>query len=322
MGNHEIKKIESYSFVVLLFVCLGVPFESSGDVVAGWTDEGNIVRLTSNKDNVGIGTTDPQSRKLKVVGDVEINAPSPILHISASDESPARLRFEDSQAASSEHFDLYFHADDQDLHFRSDQKEMMMLSDDGIIYFSPKNLHKIHPPLSGTQFAIGWNHSGGRGETAFYQHGGGGYRSGYDFWSQRDGKSKHLLASLTDTGYLVVGGVVTPSDARKKTNVRPISNALDKLTKLQGVYFNWKDKNAHDSETHLGLIGQEVLEVVPEVVMGGVDEKGEEGHYSLQYDGLVPLLIEGLKEQQQLIDDLAARLSELDGCAVGSKPFK
>ena len=63
------------------------------------------------------------------------------------------------------------------------------------------------------------------------------------------------------------------SDARAKTNVRDISGALDKVAALRGVSFQWKD--AEDSEgrsrpveggPRLGLIAQEVQQVVPEAV--------------------------------------------------------
>jgi hypothetical protein len=89
----------------------------------------------------------------------------------------------------------------------------------------------------------------------------------------------------------------TYSSGRWKTNVRPIANAMDKVNRLQGVYFDWKEQGTHD----LGLIAEEVGRVVPEVVdyeANGADAR------SLAYDRLVALLIEALKEQQAKIVQL------------------
>jgi hypothetical protein len=54
----------------------------------------------------------------------------------------------------------------------------------------------------------------------------------------------------------------TYSDIRYKTNIRPISNALDKINQLEGVYFNWKSNNIQE----IGLIAQQVEPIIPEVV--------------------------------------------------------
>jgi M6 family metalloprotease-like protein len=293
----------------------GISGSGSGNFLAKFEGSNSIGNsaIYDNSGSIGIGTKTPGSRKLKVVGDVEISSQSPTLHLTATQESPARMRYADSDAASSQYFDIYFNAADQDLHFQSDEIESMKLTNDGIIYFTPKNLHKTHPSLSASQFVIGWNHSGGRGETVFYQHGGGGYRSGYDFWSERNGVAKKCLARLVDNGNLkLLGSVGSISDAREKDNIRSLSNALTKVMALRGVYFNWKDEKRHDDKTHIGLIAQEVLEVVPEVVMGGPRDNGEDELYSLQYDRLIPVLIEAVKEQQRIILDLQNRIGELE----------
>ena len=91
------------------------------------------------------------------------------------------------------------------------------------------------------------------------------------------------------------------SDKRLKTDIRPMENALAKVLKLNGVTYKWRTaefKNrGFDENRHAGVIAQEVEAVLPEAVV-----TGEDGYKSVSYNDLVPLLIEGMKEQQQVIN--------------------
>ena len=80
------------------------------------------------------------------------------------------------------------------------------------------------------------------------------------------------------------------SDERLKNNIVQIDGALEKVERLRGVYFRWNDEETHRPGQQVGLIAQEVAEVVPEVV----ERKGE--YYSLATANLVPVLIEAVKE--------------------------
>lgn len=95
------------------------------------------------------------------------------------------------------------------------------------------------------------------------------------------------------------------SSKRWKTNIRPIENALDKVIRLKGVYFDWKADGKHD----IGMIAEEVGEVIPEVVAyeeNGVDAK------SVDYARLVAVLVEAVKEQQNEIETLKQRIEVLE----------
>ncbi len=97
------------------------------------------------------------------------------------------------------------------------------------------------------------------------------------------------------------------SDERAKTNIRGISGALDKVTQLRGVAFEWKGGAARgQTANRLGLVAQEVRQVVPEAVT--VNERGA----ALSTSALMPLLIEAIKElkaENQQIREELARLS-------------
>lgn len=100
-------------------------------------------------------------------------------------------------------------------------------------------------------------------------------------------------------------GTLTCSDLRYKEDVRPIENALDKITNLQGVSFRWKDKE--DDEQQLGVIGQEVEKVFPEVV-----STDNQGYKSVGYSNLVAPLIEAVKELKRENDKLKSRIQTLE----------
>lgn len=93
----------------------------------------------------------------------------------------------------------------------------------------------------------------------------------------------------------VAGNVTAYSDARLKTNVRTVPDALALVQKMRGVFF---DK---DDAPSVGVIAQEMEEVLPEVV--------HDGEYkSVAYGNIVGVLIEAIKAQQAQIDELKSKL--------------
>jgi hypothetical protein len=96
------------------------------------------------------------------------------------------------------------------------------------------------------------------------------------------------------------------SDKRLKTNITPLKNSLEKLTKLNGVSFKYNQDLGLGSNTHLGCIAQDVEKYIPEVV-----EKDETtDYYRMHYDKLVPILIESIKELHQEIKILKEKLDQ------------
>ena len=98
------------------------------------------------------------------------------------------------------------------------------------------------------------------------------------------------------------------SDARLKENVTPITNALEKLSQIRGVEFDWTQSHIdsrggedgyfvrrHD----VGVIAQEVEAVLPEVVADR-----EDGFKAVKYEKMIPLLIEAIKELQAEVAEL------------------
>jgi hypothetical protein len=102
----------------------------------------------------------------------------------------------------------------------------------------------------------------------------------------------------------------TPSDARLKTDLRPIGDALAKVLELKGLSFLWRTGEFPDRSLpggrHYGLIAQDVEKVLPEVVKDGAD-----GEKAVAYSELIPVLVESIKELKAETDELRAENTEL-----------
>ena len=98
------------------------------------------------------------------------------------------------------------------------------------------------------------------------------------------------------------GDVVAFSDSRVKTNVVTIDNPLDKVLNMRGVYYNPIDKETKevDDRRRVGVIAQELNEVLPEAVTYAEDVD----EYGVDYGKLTGVLIEAIKELKQEINEL------------------
>lgn len=121
--------------------------------------------------------------------------------------------------------------------------------------------------------------------------------------------------NIVTAGAITASGDITAfSDKRLKANIKPITNALEKIEKIQGVSYTRKDQKDKEKK-HIGVIAQDLLEVVPEVV--NVPEKANQMH-SVDYSKLTALLIEGIKEQQKQIKKLTIEVNKMKGGKNGT----
>jgi hypothetical protein len=112
-----------------------------------------------------------------------------------------------------------------------------------------------------------------------------------------------------EVNQLVVAGVTTAtdfnstSDRNLKENINIIEDPLEKLVGISGVTFNWKESK----ESSAGVIAQDVEKVLPEIVKSNDDMK------TVNYNGLIGLLVEAVKNQQDQINSLTERIKSLEG---------
>jgi hypothetical protein len=91
------------------------------------------------------------------------------------------------------------------------------------------------------------------------------------------------------------------SDIRLKNNIKTIDNALDKVNSIQGIEFDWIEKEKiHGNSGHdIGVIAQEIEKVLPDVVT-----TRDNGYKAVKYEKIVPLLIEAIKELTNEVNEL------------------
>ncbi len=117
-------------------------------------------------------------------------------------------------------------------------------------------------------------------------------------------------SSFRWTAVHATNGTIQTSDRREKENIKSLNYGLKDILRLSPVRYTWK--TGEDKGQKVGLIAQEVATVVPEVVTGlKSDGTVGEGRLGMNYAELVPVLINAIKEQQQIIDQLNQNMSAL-----------
>ena len=92
-----------------------------------------------------------------------------------------------------------------------------------------------------------------------------------------------------------------------KKNINKIQNPLEKIKKVNGVYFEWKEPEIRGSKKQVGVIAQELMEVLPEAV--DYDEPLDA--YSVNYSKITALNIEAIKALKDEIESLKKEIDSL-----------
>jgi hypothetical protein len=176
-----------------------------------------------------------------------------------------------------------------------------------------------------------WNHG-------VYGYASGGYQA-FGVWGIASGASGYNVGVYgtasgagNAAGYFagpvtVTGTFTNPSDRNLKKDIKPLSGALDKILKVQGVSYLWKSEQeledllpnkssdgkmgVHEKFNfpegkQIGVIAQDVEQVLPELVQTDAD-----GIKSVDYIKIIPVLVEAIKEQQKMIDRMQAEIDQI-----------
>ena len=114
---------------------------------------------------------------------------------------------------------------------------------------------------------------------------------------------------------LAAGGTSfgTFSDERLKYDVEPIEDALGSLSELRTVKYRLRNVDEPDSQKKLGVVAQDLVGILDEVI-DSLQISGDDTEYmAVRYTELVPVLIKAVQEQQEIINDLRARVAQLEG---------
>ena len=109
-----------------------------------------------------------------------------------------------------------------------------------------------------------------------------------------------VLGNVRVVGVVTATDFNSSSDAALKNNVRTIEDPLAKVMSIRGVNFEWKESG----QSSAGVLAQEIEKIMPELV-----NESNDGIKSVNYNGLIGLLIEVVKEQQNQINELKSKLS-------------
>ena len=128
-------------------------------------------------------------------------------------------------------------------------------------------------------------------------------------------------SSLRYDDVFATSGTVNTSDRRSKTNIQELSYGLNEVLRLQPVSYEWRDHPM--SETKLGLIAQDVYEVLPEVVKTHDWQASEENEthgavvelerLGIYYSDIIPVLIRAIQEQDAVVKEQEDTIAELTG---------
>ena len=118
------------------------------------------------------------------------------------------------------------------------------------------------------------------------------------------------LGNLSNSGnslsgdFTATGNITAFSDERLKANIETIEGALDKVSQMRGVTYNYKSE-LNDGQRGTGVIAQEMQQVMPEVVQDGE-------YLSVAYGNIVGVLIEAVKELKAELDQCKCKKCECE----------
>jgi len=262
----------------------GVPFRIGVNTSFLSLETGAGVGMMSlnSAGNVGIGTTDPQA-KLDVAGNAVVDG-----NVGIGTTTP-----------------------DEMLNIYSDAKNKTTLHLNGFIDAADDIMGRIM-----------FSYHTAPGQIGIYKdlasiigrHGPSGQVNGYlTFNTKNNGSLGESMRITHDGNVSVVGQIFSGSSKRWKRNIRTIKGALSKVIRLRGISYN----RQNDDKQNIGLVAEEVGEVIPEIV--AYEENGKDAQ-GLDYSRLVAVLIEAVKEQQSQIEELKETVKSLladKGKAVG-----
>ncbi|MUH37276.1 tail fiber domain-containing protein [Zobellia amurskyensis] len=136
----------------------------------------------------------------------------------------------------------------------------------------------------------------------------GGQNSRLNFYFRNDQGASNRMAITGDGDVFVNGSLVHNSDARLKKNIKNLDYGLDEVLRLQPKSYLWLDDRSSGKRC-LGLIAQEVQQIIPEIIYEEVDA---ENTLSLSYTQLIPVVVTAIQEQQLIIEQQSGKIANLE----------
>ena len=269
----------------------GKVLTSDANGVATWAaSSSGVDEITSTGGQIGIGTVSPGS-KLSVGGSVFVDGDNSVINANNAFQAKQDLNIDDNDTG----FDV---PSDGTLTVFTNNVERMRVSSVGQVGIgttAPNSLFHLNAPSTGDAMRIQLD-----GNTRFYIAADGQIAVGGFF---DPSYPLHVSGDVAGTSF------VNTSDRRWKKNIKSFENGLEKVLGLRGVSYDWRMKEfpnkGFEKGGQIGFIAQEVEEVLPDLV-----STDDQGFKSVKYANITAVLVEAIKEQQEIIASLQQELNK------------
>ena len=310
-----------------------VRYNNSDNSMVFHTNAAEQMRIDASG-NVGVGTSSPSTLlHVKSTGATTATIEAggggdAILDIKAAEVSGGEsiIRFSDS--VSGVGFITYAQNDGGSdfMRFGTASTERMRIDSSGNLLVGTTSLADVDNK-STAHLLEGASSIGGRGAVGVYNNTGTANCPALvvlnrDASTDTSNRFIQFYADVSSSGSTAMGGIVgngasnvqfaALSDAREKTNIKSISGSLTKINSLNPVEFDWIASGEH---INAGFVAQEVGQVFPEFVVENMAEEGAEERKGLtggMTGGIVAHLVKAIQEQTEIINDLRARVAQLE----------
>ena len=128
------------------------------------------------------------------------------------------------------------------------------------------------------------------------------------------GTSESTKMSLDTSGNLAIAGSYTSSDINLKTNIEELPNVLNVLSDIKPIKYKYKRDIKEGIDTvNIGLIAQEVEKHFPELILeNSIHDTEEQKFKSLNYNGMIPILLKSIQELSSKVNELQQKIEELE----------
>tara|TARA_B100000963_G_C22499202_1_gene612945 strand:+ start:16 stop:1047 length:1032 start_codon:yes stop_codon:yes gene_type:complete len=272
----------------------GLTYNTTGQSITSlieFKDNGSERMRIDSSGNVGIGTTSASNKLTVNSGSTAVTAK--FITTAAS----GYLQLDNSAGSSG----ILSNGNEFAIFTSSSGTERMRITSSGVLAIG-----KTSDDSTTAGVWLRKHSTGGHGQIMCTGSGSSAYEGLY----VRDITNSEMEFMASYHGTLYYRALASLSDERKKDNIQNITLGLDAVKELRPVSFDWKNNKGNDQ---LGFIAQEVETTSLKQLVSTYKDENIEDLRRLNKEGLIPVLVKAIQEQQDIIEDLKSRIETLEG---------